>query len=99
MPSNSEVNPRREDNEQVKVVTLKSGKELAAPRQPPLIGEVEKEEVIHPSQNDKVAGEQPHQKKYDEEETEAKGRPNMIEPTIPIPYKVASCLVVMMRMV
>ena len=31
LPSNSEVNPRREGNEQVKAVTLRSGKELAAP--------------------------------------------------------------------
>ena len=51
-----------------------------------MIGDVETEEVIRPRQNDKVAGEQPHQKKLDEEETEAKGRPNITEPTIPIPY-------------
>ena len=51
-----------------------------------MIGEVETEEVIQPSQTDKVIGEQPHQKKLDEEETEAKGRPNMNEPTIPISY-------------
>ena len=41
LPSNFEVNPRQEGNEQVKVVTLRSGKELAAPGQPPVIGEVE----------------------------------------------------------
>ena len=29
LPSNFEVNPRREGNEHVKVVTLKSGRELA----------------------------------------------------------------------
>ena len=86
LPSNSEVNPRREGNEQVKVVRLRSGKELVAPGQPLVIGEVETEEVIQPSQNDKGAGEQPHQKKLDEEETEAKDRPHMLEPTIPIPY-------------
>ena len=28
LPSNSEVNPRREGNEHVKAVTLRSGKEL-----------------------------------------------------------------------
>ena len=85
LSSNSEVNPRREGNEQVKAVTLRSGKELVAPRSPPVLGEVETEEVIQPSQTDKVVGEQPHQKKLDEEETKAKGQPNMIEPTIPIP--------------
>ena len=69
LSSNFEVNLRREGNEQVKAVTLRSGKELAVPGQPPVIGEVETEEVIQPSQNDKGAGEQPHQKKLDEEET------------------------------
>ena len=54
------------------MVTLRSGKELAAPGQPPVIGEVKTKEVIQPSQNDKGTGEQPHQKKLDEEETEAK---------------------------
>ena len=86
LSSNSEVNPRREGNEQVKVVTLRSGKEIEVPGPPLVIGEAETEEVIQPSQNDKVAGEQPHQKKLDEEETDAKGRPNMTEPTIPISY-------------
>ena len=41
LPSNFEVNPRQEGNEQVKVVTFRSGKELAAPEQPPVIGDVE----------------------------------------------------------
>ena len=43
LPSNSEVNPRQEGNEYVKAVTFRSGKELAVPRQPPVIGEVETE--------------------------------------------------------
>ena len=60
LPSNFEVNPRREGNEQVKAVTLRSSKELAAPGQPPVIGEVETEEVIQPIQTDKVVGEQLH---------------------------------------
>ena len=73
LPSNSEVNLRREGNEQVKAVTLRSGKELAAPGQPPVIGKVETEEVIQLSQIDKAVGEQPYHKKLDEEETKAKG--------------------------
>ena len=73
LPSNSKVNPRREGNKQVKVVTLRSGKELATLGQPPVIGEVETEEVIQPSQTDKAVKEQPHQKKLGEEETKAKG--------------------------
>ena len=47
--SNSEVNPRQEGNEHVKVVTLRSGKELAAPGDPPMIGEVETKKVTRPS--------------------------------------------------
>ena len=76
LPSNSKVNLRQEGNEHVKAVTLRSGKELAVPGQPPMIGEVETEEVIQPSQIDKVVGEQPHQKKLGEKETESEGRPH-----------------------
>ena len=46
LTSNSEVNPRREGNKQVKAVTLRSGKELAVSGKSPVIGEVEPEEVI-----------------------------------------------------
>ena len=72
LPSNSEVNPRREGNEHVKDVTLRSGRELAVPGPPPVIREVETEEVTQTSQNDKIEREQPQEKKYAEEETEAK---------------------------
>ena len=58
LPSNSEVNPRREENEHVKVVMLRSGRELAIQGQPPVIGEVETEEVIQTTQNDKTKREQ-----------------------------------------
>ena len=54
------MNLRHEGNEHVKVVTLRSGKELAVPGQPPVIGEIETKEVIQPSQIDKVVGEQAH---------------------------------------
>ena len=86
LPSNSEVNPRQKGNEHVKAVTLRSGKEIAALGQSPVIGEGETEEVIQPSQTDKVVGEQPHQKKLGEKETESEGQPHITEPTIPIPY-------------
>ena len=46
LSSNSEVNPRREGNEHVKTVTLRSGIELEIPGQPPVIREVETKEVI-----------------------------------------------------
>ena len=80
------MNLRQEGNEHVKAVTLRSGKELPVPGQPPVIGEVETKEVIQPSQTDKVVGEQPHQKKLGEKETESEGRSHGAEPTIPISY-------------
>ena len=52
LPSNSEVNPIREGNEHVKIITLRSGKELAIQGKPPVTKEVETEEVIQFSQND-----------------------------------------------
>ena len=51
-----------------------------------MIGEVETKEVIQTSQNDKIEREQPQEKKYVEEEIEAKDRPTTIEPTVSILY-------------
>ena len=48
LPSNSKVNPRREGNEHVKAVTLRSGKELAMQEQSSVTEEVETEKVIEP---------------------------------------------------
>ena len=59
LPSNSEVNPRREGNEHVKAVTLRSGKELEIQEQSPVTKEVETEKVILPGQNDNADREQP----------------------------------------
>ena len=84
--SNSEVNPRREGNEHVKAVTLRSGRELAIQGQPPVIGEVETEEAIRTSQNDKTEREQPHEKKCVGKETEAKDHPVTVEAIAQIPY-------------
>ena len=50
LPCNSEVNPRRDGNEHVKAVMLRSGKELEAKGQSPVIEEVETEKVIQPIQ-------------------------------------------------
>ena len=66
------MNPRREGNEHVKAVTLRSGRELAILGPPPVIGEVETEEVTQTNQNDKIEREQPQEKKSAEEKTEAK---------------------------
>ena len=86
LPSNLKVNPRREGNEHVKAVTLRSGKELAVSGSSPVIDEVETDEVTQTSQDDKIEREQPQEKKFTEEETEAKDRPTTTEPNVPIPY-------------
>ena len=83
LPSNSEVNPRREGNEHVQEITLGSGKELAIQRQPPVTEEVETEKVIQPSQNDNTEGEHPQEKPFVGEETAAK---DCSQPIAPIPY-------------
>ena len=62
LPSNSEVNPRREGNEHVKVVTLRGGKELAIQGQPPVTEEVEAEKIIQTRQSDNTEREQPQEK-------------------------------------
>ena len=51
-----------------------------------MIGEVETKEVIQTSPNDKIEREQPQEKKYVEEEIEAKDQPTKIEPTVSILY-------------
>ena len=59
LPSNSEVNPRRDGNEHVKVVMLRSGKEMETQGKASVIEEVGTEKVIQPSQNDHADKEQP----------------------------------------
>ena len=79
LPSNSEVNPRRDENEHVKAVMLRSGKELERQGKSPVIEEVETEKVIQPSQNDDADKEQPQEKQSVRNTTEARDNP-------PIPY-------------
>ena len=43
VPSNSEINSRGEGKEHVKAITLRSGRDLATPGQPPVVREVETE--------------------------------------------------------
>ena len=57
-PRNSEVNPRRDGNEHVKAVMLRSGKELETKGKPLVMEEVETEKVIQPGQNDDADKEQ-----------------------------------------
>ena len=72
LPSNSEVNPRREGKEHVKAITLQSGRELVAMGQPLMVREMEIEEVDQASQKDQMQGEQPQEKKSVEESEKTK---------------------------
>ena len=72
LPSNSEVNPRRDGNEHVKAVMLRSGKELETKGQSPVIEEVETEKVTQPSLNDNENKEQLNEKQSAENSTEVK---------------------------
>ena len=66
------MNSRREGNEHVKAVALRSGRELTVLGKPPVIGELETKEVTQTSKNDKIEREQPQEKNYVQKETEAK---------------------------
>ena len=79
LPSNSEVNPRRDGNEHVKAVTLRSGKELEAQLQPPVVEQLETEEITPPEQKDDADKEQPQEKQSAEGSVEIKA-------SIPVPY-------------
>ena len=61
---------------------MRSGRELATQGQPPVIREVETEEVIQTSQTDNTEREQPQEKIFWGDETEAKDH----QPIAPIPY-------------
>ena len=79
LPSNSEVNPRRDGNEHVKAVTLRSGKELESQLQPPVVEQLETEEITQPERKDDADKEQPQEKQSSETSVETKA-------SIPVPY-------------
>ena len=79
LPSNSKVNPRRDGNEHVKAVMLRSGKELEIQLQSPVVEQLEAENVIQPEQKDDADKEQPQEKQSSENSTEAKAN-------MPFPY-------------
>ena len=79
LPSNSEVNPRRDGNEHVKAVMLRTGKELESQMQPPVVEQLETKEIIQPEQKDDADKEQPQEKQSSETSIEAKA-------SIPVPY-------------
>ena len=59
LPSNSEVNPKRDGKEHVKAVTLRSGEELESQLQPPVVEHLETEESTQPERKDDADKEQP----------------------------------------
>ena len=77
--TNSEVNLRRDGNEHVKAVTLRSGKELEEQEQSPVIEKVENEKVIQPGPSDDADREQPQEKQSAGNTIEVRDNP-------PIPY-------------
>ena len=79
LPSNLEINPRRDGNEHVKAVMLRSGKDLETKGKSSVIEEVETEKVIQPGQNDDADKEQLNEKQSEENSTEAKA-------SLPVPY-------------
>ena len=79
LPSNSEVNPRRDGNEHVKAVMLRSGKELETKGKSPVIEEVEAKKIIQPGQNDGANKEQLNERQSAENSTEVKT-------SLPVPY-------------
>ena len=79
LPSNSEVNLRRDGNEHVKAVTLRSGKDLETKEKPSVTEEVEAEKVVQNSQNDDANKEQCKEKQSEENTIEAKV-------STPVPY-------------
>ena len=79
LPRNSEVNPRRDGNEHLKAVMLRSGKELETQGQSPVVEQLETEKVIQPEKNDDANKDQPNEKQFAENTTEVRA-------SLPIPY-------------
>ena len=61
LPSNSEVNSRGERKEYFKAITLRSGRVLEIPGQPPVVREVEIKEEDDVSLKDHMQGERPRE--------------------------------------
>ena len=80
LPSNSEVKSRRDGNEHVKAVTLRIGKELESQLQPPVVEQLETEEITPPERKDDADKEQPQEKQSSETSVETKA-------SIPVPYQ------------
>ena len=77
------MNPRREGNEHVKAVTLRSGKELEIQEHSLVTEEVETEKVVQSDQNDNTDMEQPQEEQSVGNTTEAKDNS---QPIAQVPY-------------
>ena len=89
LPSNSEINSRGEGKEHVKAITLRNDRELTVQGKPPMVKEVEIEEVDHTSLKDQMEGEQPKEKKSVERSdarNEIGKQTVTYEPSTPVPY-------------
>ena len=62
LSSNSEINPRRDGNEHVKAVMLRSGKELEIQLRPSVAEQLETKEIIQLEQKNDADNEQPQEK-------------------------------------
>ena len=89
MPSNSQKNLRGEGKEHVKAITLRSGKELATWRQPPVVREEEIEVVEQFNPEYQKQGEQPQEEKptkRSDERKETEKRAGTTKPYALVPY-------------
>ena len=89
LPSNSEVNPRGEEKEYCKVITLRTRKELEIPEPQLAVRELKIKEQDQSILKDQMQNEQPRDTravKDNEVMEETKKQKKTDEPVIPIPY-------------
>ena len=89
LPSNSKKNSRGEGKENVKAITLRSGRELTTRGQPPVVREKETEVVDQFSPEYQRQAEQPQEEKPSktpDEREETEKQAATAEPYAPVPY-------------
>ena len=89
LPNNLEKNPKGDDKEHVKAITLRSGREVATQEPPPIVREEKTEVVEQFISEDQRQGEQPQEEKpaktpYGKKDTEKPAA--TVEPYAPVPY-------------
>ena len=89
LPSNSEVNPRREGKEYCKAITLRNGKELEIPEPQIAVRELKIKEQDQSIPEDQMQEEQPRDTRAvtgNKSREETRKQTKTDEPVIPIPY-------------